>query len=140
MAKMTAREWREKHARNTKAARDDMIKGIAKVSEAPGVAAAAKSDKMLAGITEAVSSGKWADRVSAVPLSEWKRLMTEKGVARVSAGIDAAASDIEAFAQQLGDFQDTYLPQIQSMPDLTIDDSEARMVANMRNMSKFQRR
>lgn len=140
MAKMTPREWREKHARNTKAARDDMIKGIGKVTEAPGVAAAAKSDKMLAGITEAVSSGKWADRVSAVPLAEWKRLMTEKGVARVSAGIDAAAGDIEAFAQQLGDFQDTYLPQIQSMPDLTIDDSEARMVANMRNMSKFQRR
>jgi hypothetical protein len=137
---MTPREWREKHARNTKAARDDMIKGIDKVREAPGQAAAEKSEKMLAGITAAVTSGKWADRVAAVPLEEWKRLMKDKGVARVSAGIDAAAGDIEAFASQLGDYQDSYLPQIQNMPDLTIDDSEARMVANMRNMSKFQRR
>jgi len=140
MAKLTPREWREKHARNTKAARDDMLKGIDKVREAPGQAAAEKADKMLAGITEAVSSGLWGERVSAVPLEEWKRLMKDKGVARVGAGIDAAASDIEEFASQLSDFQDTYLPAVKEMPDLTIDDAEARMVANMRNMSKFRRR
>ena len=140
MAKLTPREWREKHARNTKAARDDMIKGIDKVREAPGQKAAEKADKMLAGITEAVSSGKWGDRVAAVPLEDWKRLMKEKGVARVSAGIDAAAVDIEEFAQQLSDYQDSYLPQLRDMPDITIDDAEARMTTNMRAMSKFNRR
>lgn len=140
MAKLTARQFREKHARNTTAARDDMIRGIGNVREAPGVLAAEKAEKMLAGITAAVQSGKWGDRVSSVSLEEWKRLMVEKGVPRVNAGIQAAAADIEDFAQQLLDHQDGYLPRIHDMPDLTLEDNINRAVENMREGAKFERR
>lgn len=140
MARLTALQAREKHARNTKASREDMVNGIQAVTEAPGKKAAAKADKMLLGITEAIQSGKWAARVGAVTLEDWKSKMITKGVPRVSAGIDAAAADIESFYDQLFSYQDSYLSSLHSMPDLTIDDAEARMVTNMRKMSQFKRR
>ena len=140
MAKLTARQFREKHARNTIAAREDMIRGIGNVREAPGELAAEKAEKMLAGITEAVNSGRWGERVRSVGLEEWKRLMLEKGVPRVNAGITAAASDIEDFAQQLLDHQDSYLPAIHDMADLTLEDNIQRAAENMRQGAKFRRR
>lgn len=139
MAKLSPQEFQAKHNKNTKGAREEMIRGIERVSEAPGVRAAEKAEKMLAGITEAVSSGRWAERVSSVSLGDWKTKMKVKGVPRVSAGLDAAASDIVAFATQLLAHQDGYLPSLHGMPDLTIDDSEARMITNMRAMAGFKR-
>lgn len=139
MAKLTPAEYQAKHAARTKGALEDMRRGIGKVSEAPGIAAAAKADKMLAKITEAVNSGRWADRVKGVSLGEWKSKMLEKGVPRVPAGLDAAAADIQKFAAELNAHQDGYLPALHAMSDLTLEDSISRATENIRQMAKFKR-
>jgi len=139
MAKLTAKQFQEKHARRTKGALEDMRAGVNAVTEAPGAKAAEKADKMLAKITEAVQSGKWADRVAGVPLSVWKDKMLNKGVGRVPAGIDAAAADIEKFAGELLSHQDGYLGRLRDMPDLTLEDNISRAVENIRQMSNFKR-
>ena len=137
---MTSQQFREKHARRLKGAIDDMRRGIENVTEAPGVKAAAKSDKMLQNLQEAISSGKWADRVKSVSLDDWKNKMISKGLPRVAGGIDASAAKVEEFAEQLLPYVDSVKKSIAPMPDLTLEDNINRMVAFSRKMSQFKKR
>lgn len=139
MARVTPQQAREKHARNLKAASQDITNGVNAVTVAPGQQAAAKQNKMLNNLTEAVNSGKWARRVASVPLQEWQQKMLTKGLPRISSGVDAAAGKIEAFFGELLPYQDTLKQQISTMPDLTLDDNIQRMVKFVSGMSKFRR-
>ena len=136
--KVSPDEFVEKHARRLKGALDDMRRGVERVTEAPGTKAAAKAEKMRAKLLEALDSGKWQRRVSSVPLEDWKKAMIEKGVARVSGGIDAAAPKVRKFAEQLLSYESSVKGEIERMPDLTLEDSIARATKWIRAMSKFE--
>lgn len=140
MAKVTAEEFAEKHARRLKGAIGDMRTGIEKVTSAPGAAAAKKADKMLANVTAKIQDGTWAKRVAAVPLDVWKAKMINKGLARVSGGIDDAHDKVVAFAGQLLPAVDAAQSKIKAMPDLTIEDSINRMTTFVREMAKFKKK
>lgn len=141
MAKnMTPQEYAEKHARRTTAAIPDMVRGVENVTEAPGAKAAKKADKMLANITAAIQSGKWAKKVGAVTLDQWKASMREKGAQRLAQGIEAGKSKMEAFAAELLPFQNDLSKKVSTMPDLTLEDSIARATAWMRGMASFRKR
>lgn len=139
MAKLTPQEFREKHARRLKGAIEDIRRGVERVDVAPGIKAAQAQEKMLAKLTEAVTSGKWADRVSAVPLEEWKNAILTKGINRIAQGVDGAASKVEAFAEELLAYQDRLLKEIEGMPDVTLEDGIARMTHWVRRMAEFKR-
>jgi len=139
MAKLTASEFQEKHARRLKAAVEDVRKGIDRVTESPTEKAAAKQDKMLTNLTAAVSSGKWAAGLKRVSLEEWKRKARDVGVNRIAAGIDAAKSKVIAFADELLPHIDRQQDKIKAMPDVTLDDNINRMVAFTRGMAEFKR-
>jgi len=138
MAKLTPKQAQEKHARRLKGALEDMRIGIEAVTEAPGRKAAAKQEKMLANLTESVRSGKWAQKVGAVPLDEWKDKMVTKGLPRVSAGIDGAAVKVENFFSQLLPYQDSLKSKLTTMPDLTLEDNISRMTTWVRGMAQFK--
>lgn len=140
MGKLTPKEAQEKHARRLKASIGDIEAGVGRVTEAPGKKAAAKADKMLAGITESVRDGTWARRVGAVSLEDWKRAMTEKGIGRIAAGIDGAAAKTEDFFAQLFAYQDGLKGKLNAMPDLTLEDSISRMTTWVRDMAKFSKK
>lgn len=140
MAKLTAREAAEKHARRLKGSTEDIRRGVERVQEAPGVRAAQKQDKMRANLIKAVDSGKWAERVSAVPLGEWKGKMINKGVNRIAQGVDEAMDGTTDFFGQLFEHQDKIKGEIDAMPDLTLDDNINKAVHNMRRMSEFRRK
>lgn len=137
MAKLTPSEAREKHARRLKGALDDMRKGVESVTVAPGKKAAAAQAKMRASIVESIDSGKWARKVGAVSLEDWKKAMTEKGLNRVASGIDGAAEKVEAFFAELFPYQDSLQRELENMPDLTLEDSIQRMTKWVRGMAKF---
>ena len=138
MSKLTPAQAREKQARRLKGAIEDMRIGINAVTEAPGKKAAEKADKMLANLTAKVNDGTWARKVSAVTLEEWKKLMLEKGLGRIPAGIDGAADKVEAFFEQLFPYQDTLKAEIERLPDLTLEDNITRMTNWVRGMAKFK--
>ena len=138
--RVTAAEYAAKHQQNTNAAQQYMIAGINRVTEAPGMKAAAQADAMLVNITQAITSGKWARRVASVPLEEWKKDMLEKGVGRVSAGLLRAQPKIQAFAEQLITHQNTLLAEVDVMPTVTLDDGINKMVAWARGMAKFEQK
>ena len=140
MAKLTPREAQEKHARRLKGATEDIRRGVQKVTEAPGVKAAAKEEKMRANLLAALDSGKWKNRVAAVPLEEWKDKMLNKGVGRIAAGVDEAAVDIENFFGELFEHQDGLARSLENMPDLTLEDNINRMTQYVRGMAEFKRK
>jgi len=139
MAKLTAQEFQEKHARRTKAAVEDVRKGIDRVTVNPCELAAAKQDKMLTNLTASVSSGKWAAGLKRVSLEDWKRKARDIGVNRIAAGIDGAKEKTVAFAEQLLPHIDRGKAKIASMPDVTLDDNINRMTAFVRHMSEMKR-
>jgi len=140
MAKLTAKEFQEKHARRLKAATEDMRKGVEAVTESPTAKAAKKADKMRANITASIDSGKWAAGLNRVSLEDWKSKMINKGVGRVAAGIDEAAPKVEAFAAQLLPHIDQGVTTINKLPDVTLEDSINRMTTFVRHMAKFTRK
>lgn len=139
MARVTAEEYQEKHARRLKASVEDIRRGIERVSTNPCELAAAKADKMLSKLSEAVQSGKWARNLKKVTLDDWKAKMTEKGVPRISGGIDGAKDKVIAFAKDLLPHVDAGVSKVKAMPDLTIDDSINRAGAFIRHMADFKK-
>ena len=138
--RLTAKEFQEKHNRRTKGASADMRLGVEKVTEAPGAKAAAKENKMKQNLLAAIDSGKWKKRTAAVTLEEWKKDMLEKGVGRVSEGLDRAAEKVEAFADELIKHENALLAKVGEMPDLTLQDSIERARFWIENMAKFERK
>jgi hypothetical protein len=139
MAKLTAAEFQEKHARRLKAATDDMRKGVEAVTASPTAKAAAKADKMRTNIVASIDSGKWAAGLKRVTLDEWKTKMIDKGLNRVASGIDGAADKVTAFASELLPYIDKGVDSISKMPDTTLEDNISRMTSFIRHMSKFKR-
>ena len=137
MAKLTAKEVTEKHARRLKGSIEDMRLGIEKVTSSPTAAAAAKQDKMKAKINAAIDSGKWAQGLRAVSLEEWKEKITSKGLPRIASGIDGAGAKVEKFYTQLLPHIDSQVANIKKLPDLTLEDSINRMSTFVRGMAKF---
>ena len=139
MAKVTPEEFVEKHARRLKSSMEDMRRGISNVSEAPTKKAAQKVEKMKANLIKALDSGKWQQRLNSVSLEDWKEKMVNKGIPRVSAGIDAAADKVKAFAEELLPYIDQGRDAIKKLPDVTLEDNINRMTTFIRHMSKFKR-
>ena len=139
MAKLTAQEFAEKWTRHMQSAAPDIQRGINRVDSSPTEAAASKKDKMLANVTQAVTSGKWEAGLRRVTLGDWKKAAIEKGIPRISQGVSNASPKVADFASQLLPFQDSLKSQISNMPDLTIEDNINRMTTFIRGMSKFKR-
>lgn len=139
MAKLTAIEFQEKHARRLKAAVEDVRTGIDRVTESPTEKAAGKQDKMLMNLTAAVNSGKWSSGLKRVTLEEWKRKARDIGVNRIAAGIDGAKEKVVSFAEVLLPHIDRGMDKIKGMPDITLDDNINRMTSFIRHMSELKR-
>lgn len=140
MAKISPEEFQEKHNRRLKAALEDMRKGVDKVAEAPTKLAAQKQEKMKAKINEAIDKGIWRARLEAVSLEEWRSKMIDKGLPRVSGGIDAARDKVVNFASQLLPYVYSVQEKVSKMPDLTLEDSINRMTTFIREMAKFKKK
>jgi len=139
MAKLTASEFQEKHARRLKAAVEDVRAGIDRVTENPCEKAAAKQDKMLTNLTASVQSGKWANGLKRVTLETWKRKARDIGVNRIAAGIDGAKEKVVSFAEVLLPHIDRGTEKIKTMPDTTLDDNINRMTTFCRHMATMKR-
>lgn len=137
MAKLSPAERAEKWGRNLKRSGDDIRRGVERVTEAPGVKAAAKQDKMLSRLTAKVEDGTWAERVASVPVGEWREKMINKGIPRISAGVDGANGKVVEFHQQLEDHQERINTELERMPDVSLEDSISRMTHQVRRMSEF---
>lgn len=139
MAKLTAKEFQEKHARRLKASVEDVRKGIDKVTANPCELAAAKKEKMLANLTASINDGSWEAGLHRVSLEDWKDKAKNIGVGRIAAGIDGASKKVIAFAEELLPHIDSGLAKIKTMPDISLEDNINRMSTFVRHMAEMKR-
>lgn len=138
MAKMitkSAADIAKKWGRRSVAAVPDAIEGVKAVTESPMEKAIGKKDKMLANVTKAIQNGKWEEGLRKVSLSDWKEKTATKMGERMAGGINAAIGKRQKFDEHNINVINAILPEIEAMPDLTIDDSIARTARMMRHMA-----
>jgi hypothetical protein len=136
---LTPQEVAEKHNRRTKGALQDMIKGVSNVTVNPAAQAITKKAKLVANWQEAMNSGKWERGMKRVTLESWQAAMSNKGAQRVAAGLDGAMEKTTAFFSELLPFQADLSKKIETLPDLTIEDSIQRASTWIRGMSNFRK-
>lgn len=139
MPKMSPQDAQAKYASRLKGSTSEITKGIDRVTEAPGVKAAAKKDKMKQHLIEKIDDGTWERRVASVSLESWKAAAKNKGVGRIAAGVDQAATKMTAFFTELFPYQEGGQAKLATMPDMTIDDSINRQAFWTRYMAGFKR-
>jgi hypothetical protein len=139
MARVSPAEFADKWKRRISAATQDVRTGVERVTVAPTEKAAAKKDKMLSRLTDAMTNGKWEAGLRRVSLQDWKDAMLNKGLGRIAQGAEAATTKVEAFAGELLPHIDAGRRQLEGMPDITIEDSINRVGTFLRHMHTFRR-
>ncbi len=134
MAK-SSREVVDKWKRNLRGSTADIEAGIDRVTESPTKLAADNIDKMRTKLLEAFDSGRVEAGLRGVSLEDWKAAFKEKGIGRISAGVEKADG-------KMIEFMDFLIPQVEAgkskikgMPSTTLEDNINRMVTFTRHMA-----
>jgi hypothetical protein len=137
MARVDAAGWLQKWSTNLNGAGTYIKNGVQRVQTAPGQSAAAASDRMLAGVTNAVSSGRWAKAVSGVSLAQWQDAMVNKGIPRLQQGTAQAVKTKGDKIAALLSNVDAATASIQSLPKGGLQQGIQRATAYMTKMSQL---
>jgi hypothetical protein len=89
-------------------------------------------------VLESIDSGKWAAALARVGATGWKQAVASKGVQNFSTGVAAAESKVAAAFQPLLQFEQGLQATIDSMPNVTDADRNARMLAWANGMRQYQ--
>lgn len=130
-AQKTAANVAQKWANNLNAATTTIQQGVQSVTTAPTALAARNPNAYLAGVQNAVSSGKWQNRLNAVSLSDWQNAMKTKGIPRIQTGTAAGQPKMQSFMSN-------FLPFVYQTRD-AINSSQPRgtLAQNMQRMTSF---
>lgn len=135
MARLTAQEYAEKQARRLKGSLDDIRRGVQRVTEAPGEAAARAKDAMKTKLNAAIDDGTWESQVRAVTLPDWQKATLDKGINRIAAGVDAALPKQAAMAERLLAAVDAAVALANRTKRGSLEDNITRMTTFVREMA-----
>lgn len=135
---MNAQAVAQRWANNLGAATDKIKAGVAAVTVAPTQAAAQAQSAYLAGVQNAVSSGRWAASLQAVSLSDWQNAMNTKGINRIAAGATGAVPKMQSFMTQFLPFLANGVAQLASTPRGGLEQNIARATQMMRYNAGFR--
>ena len=139
MPKVTPEEGARKLIDRARSAAPHIADQVRKVTVAPTEKAAQKVDKMRTNFLKAIDDGKVERGLRRVTLSDWQNAMINKGVPRISQGLEQAESKIVEFNRQFYPFLDRVQNEVAGMPDVTLEDNIQRAVHNIRRISEFKR-
>jgi hypothetical protein len=136
MVKVTETEYVSKWAKRLKAATDEMRSGADKVTVAPSKLAIEAKERFKEELIKAIDEGRWDRMLAKYGLEEWKKDFKEKGVPRVSRGVDAAKDKMEEFAKWLIPRVKAGQDKVKALPKVTLDDAVARAETFIRHMAE----
>ena len=113
-------------------------RGVQNVTTAPNALAAAALPRWIASVTSKAVQDKYVAKNNAVTLQEWQNATVQFGVPNLSRGAQKGATKYAAFASKFYPYLSAGLQQIQSMPNITLQDRIARSVAMMTYNSQFK--
>lgn len=128
-----AKKWAERTSAATQAVRD----GVSRVTEAPGVKAAAAADKYLAKVQANVD--KFKRNSARVSVDSWKQAMLTIGVDRIATGVQAKQGKFSSFMTDFLAHLDRGKATIDAMPTGTIEQGIAKAAAQIRYNATFKR-
>lgn len=140
MAKLNATEFADKLITRTRQAQGDYVKGIQRTTVNPAAEAAKAVSKWQVKVTSQEARDKFQRNLSRVSATDWQNAAVNVGAPRLSQGIDAARSKIEAVAGPLLQHIDAGQAKIKSMPSTSLEDNLARSQAFIRHMAEFGKR
>lgn len=121
---LTAQQVSQKWLTNFGNAAQAMTDGVNSVQTAPGQAAAAQAALWLQRIQ--ASQQKWANRVAAVSLQDWKTSMINLGIPRAQQGAQQKQTRYTAFITEYLGFLSGAVAQVRAMPKGSLAQSIAR--------------
>lgn len=133
----TPQQATEKWVTRLSGATAEITAGIDRVTEAPGVKAAAKRQKWIQAVQ--ASQDKWARNVAAVSLEQWKALFKGVGVQRIAQGAQAKKGKMQNFLEQFLPHLEAGIARVNAMPDTTFEERIQKSVAMMRHNHEFKR-
>jgi hypothetical protein len=136
MARVTPTEYAEKWGRRLKGSTEDIRRGVNNVTVAPGEAAAKQIELMKANLMKSLEDGTWEAAVKRVGLDEWKKSFIDKGLGRISAGVDGAQGKQVQMAEKLLAAVDESVSIVNRQPRGTLEDNINRMTTYAREMNK----
>lgn len=139
MPKVTPEEGARKLIDRARAAAPFIADQVRKVTVAPTEQAAQKVDKMRTNFLKSVDDGKVERGLRRVTLSDWQQAMINKGVPRITQGLEQAESKIVEFNREFYPHLDRVQAEVEAMPDTTLEDNIARAVHNIRRNAEFKR-
>lgn len=119
-------------------AQQRFVEGVQSTSKDPTALAAAQAQKMLNGVTQAVTSGYWQQRLADVGKTGWQQATVAKA-ANYGVGVQAAGSKYQQGYQQFWNYMTPYLNQVLSMPKNTLADSIARATAYIQASAGYRK-
>jgi len=132
-ATTVANKW----AANLSGAVNQIKAGVQAVTTSPGVAAAAAIPQYLAGVNDAVSSGRMANALNSVTLSGWQQATINKGIPRISSGANAAIPKMTAFMNKWLPYEAQLQGVLAGMPRGNLQQNIARAVATINHNAAF---
>lgn len=128
MAVVSAAEAASRWVGAAAGAQQRYVDGVQGTSKDPTQLAIAAQNKLLANVTQAITSGRFARNLGKVGKSGWQAAVQAKQ-ANYSTGIQASQSKYEAAIGPVLQQISTLQSQVSAMPSATFQDSINRMVA-----------
>ena len=123
-------KWQNNLARSGEAVKA----GVQNVTVAPGQKAAAAANKYAQNTQEAVNSGKFQRRVSAVSLTDWQNAMIQKGIPRLNTGAAAGAAKMGKYLTVAAPVYEDIRQTTANMPNNNTDEALAKVRVAMEKM------
>ena len=139
MPRVTPEEGARKLIDRARAAAPHIADQVRKVQVAPTEVAAQKIDKMRTNFLKSVDDGSVERGLRRVSLSDWQSAMINKGVPRITQGLEQAESKIVEFNREFYPHLERVQAEVAAMPDTTLEDNVARAVHNIRRNAEFKR-
>jgi hypothetical protein len=128
-----AQRWQQ----SASGAQTRYTEGVQATSVDPTALAAAQASKMLQGVQQAITSGRWQRRLAEVGAAGWKSATLAKAN-NSSTGIAASGSKYQQGYGQFAAYMQPYQNQINSMPKNSLADSIARATAWIQNAANYK--
>ena len=127
-----------KWSQNGQNAGQTVIAGINALTDNPFELAAQQAQKYLRKVTEAVNSGRYEAALRNVNVTEWKQMMTTRGVQRMQEGFQNKAQKFSRFMTNFLPYAREASAQIKAMPRGTMQQAKDRMNRNFDLMSEYR--
>ncbi len=121
------------------AAAQEYAQGVANTDKDPTQLAIAAIPRMRSRILDAIDSGKVANGLRAVGKSGWQHAVATKGVQNYSSGVNAADEKFTRAFGPLLAYIGSVKSTIDSMPNVTDADRDARMLRNVQLMRAYKK-